>query len=103
MTRPIDHPGAAQVLRHIKTQWWDVHYPPDVFVGGPDSDDGVQQVVEIREMIDLALAAGSPRAASLDLMIFLIILGLTMSLGGAVALYIVAHFCIWPVAPWCSW
>ena len=45
------------VLRHIKTEWWDKHYPEDVFVGGPDSDDGVNELVAIREMIDNALSA----------------------------------------------
>lgn len=47
----------ASALYHIKIEWWDKHYPPDVFVGGPDSDDGVNELVAIRQMIDEALSA----------------------------------------------
>lgn len=48
---------AREVLRYVKTAWWDMHYPADIFVGGPDSDEGVNEIVKIRGMLDDALAA----------------------------------------------
>jgi len=53
---------ACETLRYIKDFWWDKHYPEDVFVGGPDSDDGVNELVAIREMINNALSA-APKVA----------------------------------------
>jgi hypothetical protein len=39
------------------TEWFDRVYPPDIFVGGPSSDPGVNEVREVAEKLRNAIAA----------------------------------------------
>lgn len=40
-----------KVIRTILDEWWDKIYPEDVFVGGPNADSGVKDVVRLRDLM----------------------------------------------------
>ena len=37
-------------------QWFDKVYPPDIFIGGPSSDPGVNEVREVADVLRAALS-----------------------------------------------
>ena len=43
------------------------------------------------------------RATSLEIVLGICVFFLTLTLCSGALLVLAAHFCIWPVAPWCSW
>ena len=50
----IEEPEAA--CRYALDEWFDRVYPPDIFIGGPKSDPGVNEVREVANRLRAALA-----------------------------------------------